>query len=130
VNDFAASLGELLCETIDAYPIYHVENPQRQPWREMIRVVAELLGIPGNHIVPYAEWVRRVRDSSVPVSENPALRIAEFFEVDFIRMSSGGLVLDTKHSVGHSRTLRELRPVSKDIVGRYVQKWRDDGFLR
>jgi hypothetical protein len=50
--------------------------------------------------------------------------------VDFIRMSSGGLVLDTKHSVEHSKTLRELRPVSNSIVERYVQKWRDDGFLR
>ncbi|KAF2686224.1 putative polyketide synthase [Lentithecium fluviatile CBS 122367] len=131
VNDMAATLGELLLKPTHAYPIYHIENPQRQSWREMIRVLAELLDISKDNIIPFPEWVRRVRHSpSVTVSENPAVRIGDFFDVDFVRMSCGGLVLDTQHSVEHSETLRELRPVSRDIVERYVQKWRDDGFLR
>uniref|UniRef100_A0AAU8H3X2 SpoA n=1 Tax=Sporormiella sp. TaxID=2012087 RepID=A0AAU8H3X2_9PLEO len=131
VNDMAATLGELLLEPTDAYPIYHSENPQRQSWRQMIVVLAELLDIPKDNIISFGDWVRRVRNSpSVAVSENPAVRLGDFFDVDFVRMSCGELVLGTKHSVEHSKTLRELPPVSRDLVAKYVQKWRDDGFLR
>jgi hypothetical protein len=127
----AATLGELLLEPTEAYPIYHIENPQRQSWREMIAVLAELLDISKDNIIPFDEWVRRVRGSpSVAVSENPAVRLDEFIEVDFVRMSCGGLVLDTEHSVEHSKTLRELSPVSRDLVAKYVQMWREVGFLR
>lgn len=131
MNDFASTLGELMLEPADVHSIYHVENPQRQSWCEMIAIFAELLDIPKENIIPFTEWLHRIRNSpSVPVSENPAARIGDFFEVDFERMGCGGLVMDTKHSVGHSRTLRGLRSLSKDIVTKYVRKWQDTKFLR
>lgn len=126
----AATLGELLLNPTLAYPIYHIENPKRQSWRDMIAVFADLLHLPRGKIIPFDEWIRRVRDSSsVSVSENPAIMLSDFFDTDFMRMSSGGVIMNTDHSVEHSATLRDMRPVSRDIVAKYVQRWRDDGFL-
>ena len=44
-------------------------------------------------------------------------------------MSCGGLVLDTKKCVEHSKTLREVGPVSETVARKYIQIWREIGFL-
>ena len=46
------------------YPIYHIENPVRQPWSETIATLADALGLlrTVTHIIPFEEWVQRVRD--------------------------------------------------------------------
>ena len=51
VNDVAATLGNLLLANNTPYPIYHIDNPVRQPWRQMIPVLAESLNIPRDRVV-------------------------------------------------------------------------------
>lgn len=128
----AATLGELLLGEKTAYPIYHLEHPIRQSWREMILILAEALDVPKANIVPYEVWVRRVREfpPSLTESENPAARLVEFFDSYFRHMSCGNLILDMAHSKEHSKTLRNLKAVSKELVYSYVQAWKDIGFLR
>ncbi|TVY85269.1 Citrinin polyketide synthase [Lachnellula suecica] len=132
VNDVAATLGELLLGNEAAYPIYHIENPVRQSWPEMLVVLAQALGIPEGNLLPYDEWIRRVREfpPSLAASENPAARLVEFFNTDFLRMACGGMVLDTAHSREHSGTLRNCEPISKELVLKYVKYWKEMGFLR
>lgn len=131
MNDVAATLGELLIGDTTAYPIYHIENPVRQPWRDMIPILAEALGVPQTNTVSYNEWIRRVREFPPGlVSENPAARLVDFFNDDFERMSCGGLILDTAHSKEHSDTFRGLEAVSKELVIKYLQAWKEMGFLR
>ena len=112
------------------YPIYHIENPARQPWREMIHVLADALDVPRANIIPFEQWVDRVRrfPSSADL-DNPAGQIVEFFDAHFVRMSCGGLILDTAKSSEHSPTLRNLGPVSRDLVMKYVRAWKEVGFL-
>jgi hypothetical protein len=127
----AATLGELLLADGPAYPIYHIENPVRQPWREMIRVLADALDIPYSNIVPFDEWVGRVRRFPGSVeADNPAARLVDFLDTHFVRMSCGGLVLDTAKSREHSGTLRREEAVSTELVRKYVRAWKDMGFLR
>jgi hypothetical protein len=131
VNDVAATLGELLLGGVTPYPIYHIENPKRQSWCEMIQVLAEVLNIPRANIIKFEAWLDRVRQfppSSADI-DNPAARLVEFLEAHFVRMSCGDLILDTAHSREHSETLRNSRPVSKELVAKYVQAWKDMGFL-
>jgi hypothetical protein len=131
VNDVAATLGELLLADGTAYPIYHIENPVRQPWREMILVLADALDIPCGNIVPFDEWVGRVRQFPGSVeADNPAGRLVEFLDRHFVRMSCGGLVLDTAKSREHSETLRCEEAVSTELVRKYIRAWKDVGFLR
>lgn len=115
-----------------AYPIYHIENPVRQPWSEMASIISDALNISLNNIIPYDEWLCRVRHfpPSLMASENPAARLADFFETDFIRMSCGGMILETTHTKEHSETFRGLGPIDGSLVRKYIQMWKECGFLR
>ncbi|KAE8141925.1 hypothetical protein BDV38DRAFT_278709 [Aspergillus pseudotamarii] len=132
VNDVAGTLGDLLRgDNNPAYPIYHIENPVRQPWPEMISILSDALDISPANIVPYDDWLQRVRNCppSIPASENPAVRLIDFFEADFLRMSCGGMILDTTHSKEHSATLRNSGPVDRELVMKYIRAWKESGFL-
>lgn len=45
-------------------------------------------------------------------------------------MSCGGLILDTTRSRAHSPTLRKLGRVDSEMVLKYIQAWKNTGFLR
>ncbi|KAG2419399.1 hypothetical protein HFD88_004195 [Aspergillus terreus] len=130
VTDVAATLGDLLLSSgPHPYPIYHIENPRRQPWDEILATLADALGLEASQVVPFAEWTQRVRQfGNEP--ENPAVRIIDFLETNFERMSCGGLVLDTTHSLEHSATLRHREPVPMELVRKYIRAWQEMGFLR
>lgn len=127
VNDIAGTLSDLVLADNVPYPIYHVENPVGQPWREMTSILAEALHIPPSNVIPFQEWIERVRNA--PQKNNPASTLLEFLEDNFLRMSCGGLVLDTKKTLEHSKTLREVGPVSETVARKYVHIWREIGFL-
>lgn len=134
VDSVAATLADLVgVDDDDApqYPVYHVDNPVRQPWPEMIAVLADELGIPATRVVPFAEWIRRVRAFPGAVEwDNPAAKLVDFLDDDFVRMSCGGVLLDTARSREHSPSLRGVGPVSAGVARKYIQAWRDTGFLR
>jgi hypothetical protein len=96
----------------------------------MISTLAEALDVPLSNIIPFEEWVDRVRQFPGSVDlDNPAGRLVDFLEKNFVRMSCGDLVLDTAKSTEHSETLRNLGPVDGDLVRKYVHSWKTTGFL-
>ncbi|XXG95999.1 hypothetical protein Hte_002276 [Hypoxylon texense] len=114
----------------DTFPVYHIDNPVGQPWKAMSPVLAAALGIPPHRIIPFADWIKRVRRSPLSAeTENPAARLADFLEFHFERMSCGGLVLDTRRAQQHSGTLAREGPVPADVARLYVESWRKMGFL-
>ncbi|KAH8691966.1 putative polyketide synthase [Talaromyces proteolyticus] len=130
VDDVAGTCSDLLLSDRMPYPVYHVDNPVRQPWREMIPVLADALDIPRTNIFPFKEWVRKVR--SFPGStewDNPAAMLIDFLDDNFLRMSCGGLLLDTAKSCEHSSTLARVTPVSAEVTKKFIQRWKDTGFL-
>ncbi len=127
VNEIAGALSDLVLADNVPYPIYHVENPVGQPWREMTSILAEALHIPPRNVIPFQEWLERVRNA--PQKNNPASTLLEFLEDNYFRMSCGGLVLDTKKTLEHSKTLREVGPVSETVARKYIHIWREIGFL-
>jgi thioester reductase-like protein/acyl carrier protein/SAM-dependent methyltransferase len=130
VQDVAATLGELLILNKNRpYQIYHIENPSRQRWSEMIRKLADTIGIPHYCIIPFDEWISRVSNSSSRACDNPARQLVGFFEKHFIRMSCGGLVLDTVNTWEHSKSFRSIKPVDKELVTKYIASWKTLGFL-
>lgn len=55
--------------------------------------------------------------------------LSEFLESNYLRMSCGGLLLDVSKSLEHSKTLREIEPVSEKVVRKYIHIWKEIGFL-
>lgn len=97
----------------------------------MIPILADTLGIPRANVVPFEDWLRRVRlfPSSVE-ADNPAGTLVDFLGEHFVRMSCGGLILDTTKTREHSKTLAAgTAPVSADLVMKYVRVWKESGFL-
>ena len=129
VDDVAGTLADLVFAE-DPYPIYNIDNPVRQEWQDMLPVVADALDIPRSNIVPFEEWVDLVRNSPGSLEkDNPASKLIDFLDSNFLRMSCGGLLLDTTKSREHSKTLRAVGPVSADLTGRFIEYWRNTGFL-
>ncbi|KAI1087105.1 hypothetical protein F5B19DRAFT_476760 [Rostrohypoxylon terebratum] len=116
--------------TLDAFPVYHIDNPVGQPWKAMSPVLAAALDIPPHQIIPFEAWIKRVRRSPLSETENPASRLADFLEYHFPRMSCGGLILDTRKTKEHSDTMAKEGPVSLEVARLYVAAWKKMGFLR
>lgn len=131
VEQVAGGMADLLLldEGREMYPIYHIDNPVRQPWGSVLSVLAGELAIPPENIVPFGEWVHRVRTFPGSVDDNPDARLVDFLDDNFVRMSCGGMLLETKNSCEHSATMRSVRAVSQETVKRYLEWWKLKGFL-
>lgn len=130
VDDVAGTLSDLLLSERTPYPIYHIDNPVRQPWREMIPVLSDALNISSTNVIPFKQWVRRVRSFPGAIEkDNPAGMLIDFLDDNFLRMSCGGLFLSTAKTREHSSTLAAVGPVSAEVARKYIQAWKDMGFL-
>lgn len=125
VNDIAGTLADLVLSDRNPYPIYHIENPVGQPWREMNAILADALKIP--NLIPFGEWVERVRTAGQ--RNNPAATLLDFLDDNYLRMSCGGLVLDVQKTLEHSKTLSAVGPVSEEVARKYIHVWKEIGFL-
>ena len=125
VNDIAGTLSDLVLADNTPYPIYHIENPVGQTWKETNAILADALGI--KNLVPFEEWVELVRKA--PQRNNPSSTLLEFLDSNYLRMSCGGLVLDVKNTLEHSKTLAAVGPVSEEVVRKYIHIWKEIGFL-
>ncbi|KAK4555343.1 hypothetical protein LTR86_007640 [Recurvomyces mirabilis] len=131
VDQVAGTLSDLILQNVSTpYQIYHIDNPVRQPWRDMVSIWASALDISQDNIVSYSEWASRVRHFSGPVKQdNPAHKLIDFLDQNFFRMSCGGLLLDTTHAREHSPTLAAVESVNEKCALGYIAFWRDVGFL-
>ncbi|KXS94994.1 hypothetical protein AC578_1521 [Pseudocercospora eumusae] len=127
VDDVASASLDILMAPASPWPVYHIENPVRQPWPQMIALLAQELDV---GIVSYEQWIEAISVCDAPLAENPAKQILEFWQRHFLRMSTGPLVLSTVRSCERSSTMREACPVADELVRRYVGVWRECGFLR
>lgn len=131
VDDVASTLIELLIPPrpiSDLHPIFHIENPVRQSWHEMTAILSSELNVP---LIPFEQWLQRVRGFDATTStENPAAMLVDFLDEHFIRMSCGGLILDTTKSRERSISLANARPVDEELARQYVASWKRSGFLK
>ncbi|KAK3367533.1 hypothetical protein B0H63DRAFT_535507 [Podospora didyma] len=131
VDVVAATMADLLLldPHTQMYPVYHIDNPVRQPWSSVLPVLAAELDVPTENILPFKEWVRRVRTFTGSVEDNPAARLIDFLDDNFIRMSCGGMLLETKRACEHSPSLKNQGPVSDETIKKYLGWWKQKGFL-
>ncbi|KAL4998379.1 hypothetical protein BDV10DRAFT_167421 [Aspergillus recurvatus] len=114
----------------DAYPVYHIDNPVGQPWKEMTPIITSALKIPSDRVIPYQDFLNLLRSSPLDRDrEIPAAKIMDFFTRDFEHMACGGLILDTTLSQEHSAAMAAQGPVTDEEVRRYIERWREMGFL-
>ena len=95
-----------------------------------VETCATALEIPQSNIIPLDERVHRVRHFPGSVEkDNPAYKAVEFLDSNFLRMSCGGLLLDTTRAKAHSSTLAAVGLVSDEVALGYIQYWKKVDFL-
>jgi acyl transferase domain-containing protein/thioester reductase-like protein/acyl carrier protein/SAM-dependent methyltransferase len=134
VDQCAGVMVDLLkigqAEAPESYPVYHIDNPVGQQWKDMSPVLGAALGIPPQAIIPFRAWIKKVRRSPLhPDTENPAARVVDFLDNHFELMSCGGMILDTANAKEHSETMARIGPVSPELARLYVTAWKKMGFL-
>ncbi|KAG2419498.1 hypothetical protein HFD88_004294 [Aspergillus terreus] len=117
VDTAATVLAELLLDPQPLQLVYHLENPIRQGWREVMDVLMKETGVQTS--VPMGEWIERVKSS--PTGDNPAQKLISFLEEDFERMSCGGIILSTETTRRASPTLRRTGPVEEAQIRAFQQ---------
>ncbi|ORY66160.1 uncharacterized protein BCR38DRAFT_511934 [Pseudomassariella vexata] len=114
------------CQKIGMFPelrgIYHLENPVRQSWEEVVRLMSSELQIPSSSIIPLERWLDLVASTSGP--DNPAANLINFLRNDFVQMSCGSIVLDTSISWSVCSTMANMGPVGDETVRAYISYWR------
>ena len=120
----AKAMIELLFAN-DSSRVLHLENPTRQPWADILGALSTSLSV---STLPYEKWLEKVKSTQGPET-NPCAKIVPFLEGEFLRMAAGTVVLDTQEGRRLSETLRACDALDMRVVERYVDSWRQGGFL-
>ncbi|KAA8650692.1 uncharacterized protein ATNIH1004_003380 [Aspergillus tanneri] len=99
---------------------YHVENPIRQPWADLLISLRSELGL---SLVEYEDWIKQARQTGLLTG------LEDFFASDFENLASGPIILRTDASRAVARTLRSCGGVGVDLLAKYLQSWKDQGAL-
>lgn len=110
--------------------VYHIENPVRQSWSDILQAVKVCNCMRGIGMKPYGEWLREALSFDSSLKDGTIIDLAPFFNDHFLRMSTGGLVLDTSEARQASPTLVSIGAVSINTVVAYMKSWEDQGFLK
>jgi hypothetical protein len=123
-------IRDLLLSPTSLKLVYHLENPVRQAWSDILDIIGRQLDL--NTRVPFEEWLEDVmaapeRDGDT--ESVPAKKLYIFFKHIFRPVACGQVLLGTETTRATSRTLHDLGAVGDEVVLRYVEYWRRVGYL-
>ncbi|KAF2205455.1 acetyl-CoA synthetase-like protein [Delitschia confertaspora ATCC 74209] len=130
VNHAASVVSDILLTPSPLNLVYHVENPLRQPWHDLLLTLSNSLNLPITETLPFPQWLVALQSVSSKDNSSQAMKLVEFFEEDFERMACGNVVMDTYQARRVSGALRKVSVVKEEVVERYVRYWRGCGFLK
>lgn len=112
-------------------PVYHLENPSRQSWDGVLYNLASVLGGSDGPLplIPFPEWLDRVRALGNDPEHNAAFKVLEFLERDFICMAAGSVILRTATTREDSPAMVRSTALDRKHVEEYVAYWRRIGML-
>lgn len=124
VDKAARTVTDLLMRRRAQGMVYHVENPVRQSWTDLCTILEYNLGMPPKSRLPFSIWLDRVSH----LEESPS-DLMDFFKNDFLQMSGGKTILDSKECRECSPTLKSAGAVGPNEIGLYISFWRQCGYL-
>ncbi|KUI69010.1 putative polyketide synthase 29 [Cytospora mali] len=127
VDRAAKSLVEVLFQPGPVTPeeaVFHLENPIRQSSQDFVSIARSEMGMSDTStVVGFDEWVDQVTKAGCAPSLVP------FFRHHFQALASGSVILGTTRARRSSRTLRGISAISKDLMAKYIGRWKKAGFL-
>ena len=99
---------------------YHVENPCRQPWSDMLHEAGKLLGLPIAKDISFTQWIDQFEANEELMSDSTARELMPFFRGDFTRLGMGVIAMDTQHASCASPSLNTFGPVTAHLLDKYI----------
>lgn len=135
----ADTAARALLEMRDAdAPFLNLMHPEPVPWPTLATPLAETLGL---QTVPFPEWVallaqsgrgHSAEDEVALARENPALKLLDYFVQGTTIEGTpflGMCAMDMSEALRVSAALRDVQPIDKEDVLRWVAYWQRCGFL-
>jgi len=130
--DYAAeAVAELLLTDRPSRLVYHLENPIRQSWHDVLIVLASALGLSSSGLLPFDEWLQKVDTAEKhSTMDNPVKKLSGFFRSDFRHMACGDVILETTNTRDVSKSLRSAGVVGNETLASYINYWKSIEFLK
>ena len=125
VESAARILSEVLLSSSASSLVYHVENPIRQPWSDVCTVMERKLGLESRKRKPFKDWLAEALGKGYLQTD-----LSDFFEQDFVHMSSGGVLLNTQNCRQVSQECYCTSSVKVQEIEGYLAYWKDEAFLQ
>ncbi|KAL0568452.1 hypothetical protein V5O48_013531 [Marasmius crinis-equi] len=110
--------------------VYHIVNPDRSvPWSKLMDGLEEA-GIKFERVEP-KEWVERLSRSDQDLEKNPTIKLVGFFRNRWVSPSRRTpMVFETEETGKVASSIRDSPPgLNKELVKKWVERWRESGFL-
>ena len=107
--------------------VFHLVNPHHVSWTKLYPAVQEYYAPSGINleVVEFSEWLSILK--SLPMTPEQATKVPGMKLIDFyegLNQDKGGLpLMATDHTVESSETLKELGPVSRDLITNWLKQW-------
>ncbi|KAI0859411.1 hypothetical protein F4860DRAFT_526018 [Xylaria cubensis] len=124
VDRAASSLSEILMCRGKTGNFLHLENPVRQPLKDIFTIMANELRLQRPFMVPFEQWLQSVTVAGEIRS------LESFYKDHFHQLAGGSVTLDTAKARTLSNGLMRSGGIDKDLIREYVHRWRRDGFLK
>lgn len=86
--------------------------------------MAQALQLPNPNGIPFEQWLEKARQAGSLQS------LEAFFSDHFRDLANGVVTLDTQKARAVSKVLKGATTVSHNILVRYIERWRKEGFLQ
>ena len=109
-----------------------MENPSRQSWSGLLHNLAIILGGPASPlpVIPFQDWLNRVRAQGDNPEHNPAFKILSFLEKHFVKIAGGSLTLRTATARLDSPTMVRSTSLDMKHLEEYISYWRSIGAMQ
>ncbi|KAI0449720.1 hypothetical protein F5B21DRAFT_519799 [Xylaria acuta] len=124
VDRAAASLSEMLLRRGKINNFLHLENPVRQPLKDIFTIMAHEMRLQRPFMISFEQWLQRV----AMVGEIRSLE--SFYKDHFHALAGGAVTLDTAKARALSNCLMWSGGLQKELIIEYVHRWQRDGFLK
>jgi hypothetical protein len=124
VDRAASSLSEILLRKGRINNFLHLENPVRQPLKDIFTIMAHEMRLQRPFMIPFKQWLQRA------MTDGEIRSLGSFYKDHFHELAGGAVTLDTTKARASSNFLIGSCGLQKELIIEYVHRWQRDGFLK
>ncbi|KAH8824644.1 L-aminoadipate-semialdehyde dehydrogenase [Flagelloscypha sp. PMI_526] len=112
--------------------LYHIVNPNINASWDVILDGLKEAGLKFESVEPL-EWTKRLAESESDPAKNPTIKLLSFFENRYKKAAAApakpGMVFATDVTGKIAPSIPASPPLSKELVGKWVARWKETGFV-